>query len=532
MPNAFAQTMDKNANGDFIVLMPDGSYEDFDDKNPTHKTLMKDFLKKEKEKKKVGKLESKKEVESKKVGKLESKEEESDKLRLKKEKEAQVLAEKKEKNNDKLLQKSKKFFDNEQIKGKLADEAMNKRMKSEYNYKKFLADNSRKKESKEAEKLKKFFEEDKDKEKDSKKAFTVALRDARDARKDLFQAGLDISNFQEYRLEEPKPVIVIANRVEEKAESEKEESEKVRKEESKKVESKKVESDDEEKRESELAQKVAKEEKKKKESKKKDSKKKESEDEDISEDELAQEAAKEEKKKKKESDKALKEEREKVRKKESEKEEKKKKESKKVENEKEEKSKIAKSDDKKTDVKPVLKLKAEQDVMLNPPYPPCVIEFDGLDEFTKIKRKETRKDVLFQHTDDLMLKFYEKNDFLTCSVSGSRTDKGFKYLTFYFLFNSDNVQNTYGVLEKDFVVTLRFLDGEQMPLFNSKTDRGQVDFLKKTTSYKAVIALTETQDKKLFNGEVDQIRVLWGTGTDDYPIYDLDFFSNLMNCIK
>lgn len=94
------------------------------------------------------------------------------------------------------------------------------------------------------------------------------------------------------------------------------------------------------------------------------------------------------------------------------------------------------------------------------------------------------------------------------------------------------MQNTYGVLEKDFVITLRFLDGEQMPLFNSKTDRGQVDFLKKTTLYKAVIALTETQDKKLFNGEVDQIRVLWGTGTDDYPIYDLDFFSNLMNCIK
>lgn len=528
-----AQTMDKNVNGDFIVLMPDGSYEDFDSKNPTHKTLMKDFLKKEKEKKQS---EKEREKESKKVEskKKESREVESEKAQLKKEKETEDKMAKKDKDNDKLLKKVQKVFDAEQIKGKLADEAMNKRMKSEYNYKKFLADNPRKKESKEAEKLKKFFDSDKEKEKDAKKDFIAILRDAREARKDLFQAGLDIVNFQEYRLEEPKPVIVIANKTivseDEPVENEKDEYKKEEK--NKKEKTVKEQKKAKERSEEEVASEEKKENKKKLEKAKKE-KVEDKIEEEVSEEELAMAQKKEEREneKKAKKDKKAKEQKEEEKtRKESSAVKQKKEDTKKIEREKEEKT--AKIDSKTESTKPTLKLKIEDNVMLNPPFPPCFIEFDGLDEFTKVKRKETRKEVLFKHTDDLMLKFYEKNDFLTCSVSGSRTDKGFKYLTFYFLFNSDNVQNTYGVLEKDFVVTLRFLDGEQMPLFNSKTDRGQVDFLKKTTLYKAVIALTETQDKKLFNGEVDQIRVLWGTGTDDYPVYDLDFFSNLMNCIR
>ena len=575
-----AQTIGKSDDGSFYILMPDGSYNDYDAKNKEHKQLMANYEK-----------------------------------RLKGENEKGAKVDKKAHEKATVIAAAYKAIDKEKVFGESADNAIRSRVKAEYDWKKFIASNPDKKNSRDAERLENWYKEQKDVEKNARSEFKKAVKESDDARRTLFKNGENISQLSHYQLFEAEGVKIEENNdivIKEKEKKKKELAEAKKKKESDdenakaeaKKEAKKLaeakkkkaeNSDDDEKLMEKKEAEAKKEAKKLAETKKK--KAENSDDDEKLMEKKEAEAKKEAKKlaeakKKKEAensddDEKLVEKKEAEAKKEAKKlaEAKKKKEAEKLAEKKETKKKevaetktkkendegeddneskqIAEkkakeikekklAEDKKNKGKIVknegkvlgneqnepeiekkaLKLKTEDNVILNPPYPECEIAFNGKDEFTNLKRIETAKQILFKHTDEIMLKYYEKNDFLTCEVSASRSDKGYKYLNFLFTFNSDNVQNTYGVLEKDQVITLRFLDGETMPMFNTKTDRGFVDVMKKTTSYKAVVLVNSNQEKKLFNGEIDQIRVLWGTGTDDYAVYDLDFFINILNCVK
>ena len=537
----FAQTIGKSDDGSFYILMPDGSYNDYDAKNKEHKKLMSDYEKK---------LKTDKE-------KSETSSAENDKNKKRNDKKAATIAE------------AYEAIDKEKVFGAAADNAIRGRVKAEYDWKKFIATNTDKSKTKEAERLENWYKEQKEVEKNALSAFKKAVKESDSARKTLYRNGesvLQLSHYQLFEAEkiEFKPTIkeediVIKekkkqdntkqnneNKTDKKFAEKQKEEEKKKADATKLAEAKKKEektkqeennNEKQKKEEKRLAEKEIKEEKKKAdatklaEAKKKEEKTKKEEKNDEKEKEGDKKFA--EKKKEAAEFAEMKKKKEKLEKENDEKNSSKKKDEKK-------KIDVAKTEEKNPEKKQIesivekkaLKLKPEDNVILNPPFPTCEIAFNGLDEFTNIKRIETNKQDLFKHTDEIMLKYYEKNDFLTCQVSASRSDKGYKFLNFFFTFNSDNVQNTYGVLEKDQVITLRFLDGETMPMFNSKTDRGFVDPMKKTTTYKAIVVVNANQERKLFSGEIDQIRVLWGTGTDDYAIYDLDFFANILNCVK
>ena len=483
--SVFAQTVEKSDDGSFYILMPDGSYNDYDAKNKEHKKLMSDYEKKRKTEKEKVEISNVKDDKNKKGNDKKAREK------------AAIIAEAYE-----AINKEKVF-------GAAADNAIRGRVKAEYDWKKFISNNTDKSKTRDAERLENWYKEQKEVEKNALSAFKKAVKESDNARKTLYKNGESVLQLSHYQL----------------FEAEKIEFKPTLKEEDIVIKEKKkqdnIKQNSENKTDKKLAKKQKEEEKKKAdEAKLTEVKKKE--DKKLAEKQKEEEKFAKTEKKKEKLEKEIDE--------------------KNIGKNKDEKKStdVTKAEEKipnKKQIEPIiekkaLKLRIEDNVILNPPFPACEIAFNGLDEFTNIKRIETNKQELFKHTDEIMLKYYEKNDFLTCQVSASRSDKGFKFLNFFFTFNSDNVQNTYGVLEKDQVITLRFLDGETMPMFNSKTDRGFVEPMKKTTTYKAIVVVNANQEKKLFSGEIDQIRVLWGTGTDDYAIYDLDFFANILNCVK
>ena len=544
-----AQTVGKSDDGSFYILMPDGSYNDYDAKNKEHKKLMSDYEKKLK-------------TDKEKAITSEAKDDKSKKGNDKKAREKEII-----------IADAYKAIEKEKVFGKTADNAIRSRVKAEYDWKKLLFSSPEKKKTREAERLENWYKEQKDIEKNALSEFKKAVKESDRARKTLYKNGESVLQLSHYQLFEAEKIefkpsaeeenIVIKEKKKEEEKKNKKRTDKLA-DEAKLTDAKKKkeknESNDEKQKEvdkklvekqKEEAKKKLKEEEKKvadeakivDAKKKLDKNKKEDNDDEKQskvDKKLVEKQKEEAKKKLKEEEKfaAARKKKEKFEK-DVDEEEKEKVEQK---TDKKKKTDVAKTEEKTPKKKQnesepevekkALKLKSEDNVILNPPFPACEIAFNGVDEFTNVKRLETAKQDLFKHTDEIMLKYYEKNDFLTCQVSASRSDKGYKYLNFFFTFNSDNVQNTYGVLEKDQVITLRFLDGETMPMFNSKTDRGFVDPMKKTTTYKAIIVVNANQEKKLFNGEIDQIRVLWGTGTDDYAIYDLDFFANILNCVK
>jgi hypothetical protein len=460
-----AQTIQKTTEGNYIILLPDGNYEDYNAQNKAHREMMSKYQKREKELTNGDEKKNKaKDKQSETKDKKDNKKEEKDK--------------------NALVSALKKAHDKEKLLGEAADDATRNKIKAEYDWKKFIASSPEKKKQKEAIRLENWYKEQKEVEKEALKNFKIAAKETAELRKKGEKINLSLTDFPPYLLAKI-----------EKVNAEKKENNN----QSEEVIIAKIET------------------KPKKENKKEDKKADKKTEPKIKEDKNTDNKRKE---------------------KETKKEDKKEKEVIAAEKKKEEPKKkviVNDDDDETEEIIPERKLrtlKPEDNVVLNPPPSPCEIAFDGVDEFTKSKRIETESKVIFKHTDDVMLKFYEKNDFLTCSVSLSANEKGFKHLNFVFVFNSDNVQNTYGVLEKEKVITLRFLDGEYLFLANSKTDRGFVDPIKKTTIYKAIVPINPSQQKTLASAEIDQIRVLWGTGTDDYDIYDLDFFANLMRCIN
>ena len=73
------------------------------------------------------------------------------------------------------------------------------------------------------------------------------------------------------------------------------------------------------------------------------------------------------------------------------------------------------------------------------------------------------------------------------------------------------------------------INGKKMNLSSNKTDIGIVDIDKGTTTYRAQLVIPETVE--FTASELDQIRVSWSIGFEDYEIFDMDVMRNLFKCL-
>ena len=173
----------------------------------------------------------------------------------------------------------------------------------------------------------------------------------------------------------------------------------------------------------------------------------------------------------------------------------------------------------------------KEDVMLNPPTTSeCRLVFDGIDNFTGKKKRETAPVVLFTHTEDFMREAFKDKDYVVCEVSASRVEGSrVIYLNMTFTILSKEAQRVFGFLDKGAPIVFRFINGLKLPFQTTKTDIGTVDLERGTTTYHAQIGITDPID--LQNSELDIVRMPWSAGYEDYEIFDLDVLRNLFRCL-
>ena len=176
--------------------------------------------------------------------------------------------------------------------------------------------------------------------------------------------------------------------------------------------------------------------------------------------------------------------------------------------------------------------KVENDVMITPPKRPCELTFDGVDEFSGKSRRDVARQNLFVHTSDQLRPYLKGREYITCNGYLSAISGGYKLLYLHFDILSENAQREFGALEKGSVLSIKFIDGTTIKLANSKTDRGIPNTLEKSVSYRAQYIISASSEKALRKNEVDKVRIVWGTGYEDYEVYDLDFFVNQFNCLN
>jgi len=179
-------------------------------------------------------------------------------------------------------------------------------------------------------------------------------------------------------------------------------------------------------------------------------------------------------------------------------------------------------------------LTVNEDLIAYPPAPPCELAYDGVDEFTNKRRWEMPKQTFFTHTSDRLKPFFKEKNHITVEgyLSGASGNGGTYYLNLNIIILSEMAQREFGVLEKASILTLKLINGSNVKLFNTKTSTGTLDKVEKVVEYRAQYMINSDNLKSLRKSEVDKARVVWGTGYEDYEVYNLDFFIDQINCLE
>lgn len=171
------------------------------------------------------------------------------------------------------------------------------------------------------------------------------------------------------------------------------------------------------------------------------------------------------------------------------------------------------------------------DFSKNPPSSLCAVAFQGVDDFSGKRRKDLFPKKFFSYTDERMAKFFPEGDMVECKAHLSIVSGGLTFLSTEIVINSESAKTSYGSLEKGTLLTLKLVNGENINLTNNKSDVGLLDPIAKTVTYKTQYLVPSQHIKTLQKNEVDLLRLVWGTGYEDYFIYETDFFIDQLKCL-
>lgn len=172
-----------------------------------------------------------------------------------------------------------------------------------------------------------------------------------------------------------------------------------------------------------------------------------------------------------------------------------------------------------------------QDVMLNPPTPPCALAQQQRDEFSGEVYREMQREEIFRHAPAVLKNYLNGKPQVTCDAAISSTSGGVVMLHLWFNVNDPNPRKSFGTLGKDAIALLRFLDGTSVPVTNMHADEGTPDPEGGPWMYHGQYNVDKALLKKLQKTPLDKIRIAWSTGYEDYDLYNIDVFIRQLKCL-
>lgn len=167
----------------------------------------------------------------------------------------------------------------------------------------------------------------------------------------------------------------------------------------------------------------------------------------------------------------------------------------------------------------------------SPKYP-CEFSFHGIDEFTKTQKKELKDELFFSYTDERLKPYLKDQDYMSCRGYLTSISGGFRYLTLVFSIASKNANREYGYIKNGSLLNLKLLDGETVSLFTQSENQGLLDPKSGNTIYKVRYQIDYQKEKLLLRSGIDKVRVVWSSGYEDYDVYNIDFFTNQLDCLN
>ena len=162
----------------------------------------------------------------------------------------------------------------------------------------------------------------------------------------------------------------------------------------------------------------------------------------------------------------------------------------------------------------------------------CKFSFDGKDAITGKLRRTIEPDFLFGFTPENLRDYFKEDDMINCTGSITELGGGKVFLLLELRIKSPNAKNAYGGIGRGSILTLKTFEDEQIRLVCTLGDEGHYNDIKNVYTFRAQYPMSKGEMKVLKRAEVDQARIVWKTGYEDYEVLNVDFFINQFNCLK
>ena len=172
----------------------------------------------------------------------------------------------------------------------------------------------------------------------------------------------------------------------------------------------------------------------------------------------------------------------------------------------------------------------EDDTRYYPPTAPCMQESSGIDEFTQQRRVQLAPELLFAYTTPELRAYLGGESLISCYARLVRLGPAIALETEYVI-RSQFASKEFGVLPRGSQLTIRTVGGAKLVLRNQAQSQASYDPVTKVSTYRGTYPISKGQAKFLRKAHLDQVRVMWGTGFDDYAIYDLTLLQRQLDCL-
>ncbi|HMY85532.1 MAG TPA: hypothetical protein PLC76_13670 [Saprospiraceae bacterium] len=162
----------------------------------------------------------------------------------------------------------------------------------------------------------------------------------------------------------------------------------------------------------------------------------------------------------------------------------------------------------------------------------CVFTFSGTDEYSKKKRVDLKKEILWEYTDTEIASLLKGRSYVTCEAGLIEFVGKIRVLSIKITIASRMARAEYGYINSNSLMSIKLLNGEVVNLFAEGGDIGQIDNEKNQTTYKASFGISAESQKMLSTSLIDKIKLIWSTGYEEYPVTNIDFFVNQLNCLN
>lgn len=168
---------------------------------------------------------------------------------------------------------------------------------------------------------------------------------------------------------------------------------------------------------------------------------------------------------------------------------------------------------------------------LNSEESDCNIVFNGEDKTLGKKRIEFAPQHFFGYTNQKLKHFFKENNFMNCSAYLTKLG-GDYFLHLDFNLATKSASKSYGFINKDDMIKITLINGDSFIANSLYRAEGQLESYSGHTKFNTTYKLDDLEIDILENVEIDKIGVIWSSGFEEYPVYEVDLLMRQIECIE